>query len=586
MSALAQFTAFDELDEAPQISSASNLDGYRDELNATIGGIEKIFTAIGERLIGCAGLLGDMQSAFAAVTEAHNSPELASANDAIRALVGECAHLIARLQQERGLTQSLTRTVTAAAPQIDDLRQTVSMIAAIAVNARVIAAGMRKEGNSDLTVFTDDVLELSRRASNVVDRLQAGQTQLRTVLLDATQRNQSFEENFRKAAQRLEQRIEADIVAADAERDKAGQVSTSAADATASLAQEASSIVASMQIGDNTRQRLEHVSAALAMIAEEPAARSAVLGLQVAQIGSTREKLAEEFASMREAILVLSGGIDRTFTTLSTELEGGRKKGSNGAERLAVGVEQAAAELSRSEVEHRHVVALAEQLRRELETFGACSNEMQMLEFEMRLVSLNTAITCSKLGEAGKALGVVSQQMRELVAEMVVRSKAVAMALSELGTIADEMAEIQKRSAERSLATLVEDAERSLKSLRAADGKLQGAGNVLGNLGTRIAGLTHDAGAVLDRLQGLSEKLSAIETDLATQLPDGRNLGEDDMTRHEDLLARLRAAYTMEAERQIHDCVLSAFMPDTGGHGDAAPTEEAKAADDLDSILF
>ncbi|MCE7028611.1 hypothetical protein [Jiella avicenniae] len=559
----------------------SPLLGHRQRLNGTTAEVEQIFLGIGERLVTCVGILGDMQSAFGAVTTAHDSPELASAETAIRALVGECLGLVERLQHERSLIERLSRALAAAAPRIDELRQTVAMIAAIAINARVTAAGMRDHGNSGLTVFTDDVLELSKRASAVVDELQQGQVRLRKLLGDASTRSETFERNFRTATQTLKERTEANLRGAVAERIQAGKVGSSATSVSQEIAQEVATIVASMQIGDNTRQRLEHVTAALAIAGDHAAARPAIMRLQLAQLADSRDHLVSETSYIRDAILVLSRRIDRSFTALKGELAKAGGADQPGAQRLASDVCEAAAELSQSEAEHAHVDALAQTIGGDVELFRACSDEMRTLEFEMRLVSLNTAITCSNLGREGKALGVVSLQMRELVGEMVTRSEAVAGALSELGTIAAELSEVRSVSAERSMATLVAEAERSLVLLQTVDGRLETVGTVLSELGERVAMLTFDAGAALGRLDGLVDDLSEVEADLAMVAGDEAEGLDAPSQDHAALFAELRAAYTMEAERQVHDAVLG---------GDGRPAAEAAGIDDgavdIDAMLF
>ncbi|WP_139802570.1 hypothetical protein [Aurantimonas sp. 22II-16-19i] len=588
MSALAAvpYQPFDEDDDMPgERSSAPALLRHRDRLNGTIAAIEQIFLGIGERLVTCVGILGDMQSAFGAVTTAHASPELASAEAAIRALVGECTNLVERSEHERSLIQQLSRSLAAATPRIDELRQTVAMIAAIAINARVTAASMRNHGNSELTVFTDDVLELSKRASGVVDELQQGQVRLRRLLSDAASRSAIFERNMRVATANLTERIEADLRGALAERERAGKVGSCATAASQEIAQEASTIVASMQIGDNTRQRLEHAAAALAVASEAPAAGPAILRLQLAQLADTRDNLVTETSYIRDAILALSRRIDRSFTALKSELDQNGGSDLPGTRRLASDIARAAAELSLSEAEHRHVEALARTIGGDVEMFGACSREMRTLEFEMRLVSLNTAITCSNLGQEGKALGVVSLQMRELVGEMVTRSEAVAGALSELGIIAAELAEARRNGAERSMAMLVAEAERSLDLLQAVDGRMQTVGTVLGEVGTRAAALASDAGAALDRLDGLVGELDAVEAELANDAP-GEAAGAP-APGHEALFAQLRAAYTMEVERQIHEAVLGGgtVLAEKASRTDDGPA----AADDstaIDDMLF
>ena len=162
---------------------------------------------------------------------------------------------------------------------------------------------------------------------------------------------------------------------------------------------------------------------------------------------------------------------------------------------------------------------------------------------------------------------------------MVMRSEAVAGALSELGVIAAELAEARSNGPERSMAMLVAEAERSLDLMQTVEGRMQTVGTVLSEGGTRAGGLASDAGAALDRLQGLVGDLDAVEAELAADA-DGDAPGTP-AANHAELFARLRAAYTMEGERQIHDTVLGGDI--------AAPQSVSRAEDDsadIEDMLF
>ncbi|MEN3792387.1 hypothetical protein [Fulvimarina sp. MAC3] len=557
------------------------LERYRNQLDGTIDGIETIFLRIGESLLACVGLLGDMREAFGAITEAHAGPEVAEAEAAIRGLVRECQGLLEATHREHQIVVELTRIVTSAGSQVEALRQTVSMISAIAVNARVIAAGTRCDGETELAVFTDDIHEFIKRTADVVDRLTKGQSQLRTLLVSASVKSEAFERNFARATEWLKDRIEADLAAAVEDRARASKTSGLAKETCASLSGQVSRIVSSMQVGDNTRQRLEHVSAGLAIAEKTPEAEYAILELQCAQMSGTRVDLVQETGSLREALLVLSADIDHSFGALKSELVGtGARHDAPGTARLGPDIAQASTELSRSKEEQERVAALARSITEDVAAFNTRASEIRQLEFEMRLVSLNTAIGCSRLGKEGIALGVVSHQMREVVGDMVTQSEALSAVLSNLGQLADDLGQVRANAADRGIAELVSEAERALSILSLADERLGSAGSVLDAVGGRIAGLTSDVGEGLGNLEGLIETLSGVETALGIRVATGEGRDPSVIARHADLFAKLRKAYTMEAERKIHDEVTGA---------EPVPAEEtanAAAEDDLDAFLF
>lgn len=561
------------------------LKSHRNRLDGTIEGIEAIFLRIGESLLTSVGLLGDMREAFGAITAAHAGPEVSEAEAAIRGLVAECQALLEATRREHAIVADLTRLVTAAGYEVESLKQTVSMISAIAINARVVAASTRYDGETELAVFTDDILHFIKRTSEVVDRLTTGQYELRTLLANASAGSEAFERQFSRATDWLGERIEADLAAAVTDRTRASRTSASAEDVCASLSRQVSEIVSAIQIGDNTRQRLEHVSSALGAAESEPAAENAIVELQCAQMAGTREKLTDETGAMKEALLLLSADIDRSFGTLKKQLGGsGAEKDAPGTGRLGPDIARASGELSSSQKEQERVSALAKSIGEDVAAFSACAAEIQNLEFEMRLVSLNTAIGCSRLGKEGIALGVVSGQMREVVGEMVTKSEGVSAVLSKLGRLADDLGRVREGSVDRGIADLVTEAERALSILSKVDERMDAASSVLEAVGGRIAGLAADVGEGLASLDGLTEELFDVETALGIRVATDRRQEGASEHDHSELFARLRTVYTMEAERVIHDAVRGEAPPASqDASSDAAQTA---GEDDLDAFLF
>ncbi|RFC62509.1 hypothetical protein DYI37_14700 [Fulvimarina endophytica] len=596
MSALVDYR-LDETDEpaaeaAPsEAAQERSLARLRERLESTTAEIETIFLGVGQRLIDAVGLLSDMRGAFASVSRAHEGPELAKAETAIRALVDEADKLIEGTRHERGLIEVLSSEAKAASMPLADLRRTVSMIGAIAMNARVIAAGIKSGNESELSVFTDDVVELARRAGKLVEQLREGRDALSVLLNDALVSGRGFEAGFVAVTSDLRARVERSLERASMERAECAAIDKEAGSASDARSREISGIVGRLQIGDNTRQRLEHIAAALALIDREPAMRGLLTTLETRQLADTHERLVEETEAIRDALGCLAADVEMSFSELSGRL-GSRdgRAGVSAVGELARDIGEASDGLDRSEAAHEGVERLAGAILEKVESLDACSSELHVLEFEMRLVSLNTALTCSKLGEDGRALAVVSLQIRDLVSEMVGQLEEVKNALGRVGETASGLSESRETEAGRTVSGLVGEARSSLGVLQGVEGQLSEAGTALKDVGKRIGSLAREADRALDRQRGLVLTLSEIAEDLDTGMASFE--ASDTPVEALQTLDVLRRTYTMDDERRIHDGVVADIFPDAGSAAKGPQETGATAssgegsADDLDDVLF
>lgn len=550
----------------------------RNRVEAATQGFEQAFLGLGERLFTCVRILGETRDVFASLSAAHETPDYARAEETIRALIAESGTLLEGITRERDVVGSLAKAVSKAAPPLDDLHRTVAMIEVIAINARVVAAGTLDNGDAELAVFTDDVVDLARAAFDIVRRLREGRTELRQLLKEALARVESYRDHVTRTNAQLRVRLEGDMAAADAERGKILAANAAALLATETFGGRVQEIVANLQVGDSTRQRLEHVSAALLMAEEDVILAPTLLALQSLQLCAARERLLAEATPMRRSLVSLSRDVSAMFRGLSGGLQGNRGSSRSAVECLAENVAITVGQLAKSEEERALVESLAQVLSERVRELMTCAEDMQALEFQMRLVSLNTAVTCARLGDNGRALAVASLQIRELVSEMVARSEAVAAPLEEVRALASML--VDTRKGEASASSLVRNAEESLNFLRNAEDRIRGAMRDVSDLGNEVARVAAEAGAALHRPMELADALADIEAELETAAAaSGAATGE---TGGATALVQLRKAYTMQEERDVHDSFLGA----SSDHGPSDGHLAAARPSGVEAVLF
>lgn len=306
-----------------------------------------------------------------------------------------------------------------------------------------------------------------------------------------------------------------------------------------------------VQFGDITRQKVEHIAAALSELAEHFTSPGSitdatwtemdrVLAIQCSQI----ERIESEICSVEQ-------GLESSFAGLAKETEAVARTFAElgGAEVL----EELKGRLSQLERLEIHGHAMREQSRaswkRAVDTSREASRQMDQLReinFRMHLQSLNAIIKTEWLGEEGLMLGVLSSHIHRVFSDSNALVAETGRVLQSLSNQTDNSLEaagpgvnLAQRLTEGLLSiSRVQDefkrtveaardmAERQASQLERARGSL----GILRTLGVRLRSL---AGAIRDLRSGIAPRLDVASGPLNHPLVFARR-------------------YTMESEREVH----------------------------------
>ncbi len=541
------------------LAAAEGLAGPRDAIDGA-------FVSAGDKLAECAGILSRLTSTFEALPAELESPELSAATERL-ALVGRRARAIAdALATEQTNVARLVQVVASAGHPIDELRRQVKMMSIVAINARVTAAGIVTDVD-DFDVFTTDIAKLSDTAATTIAEFARTYQQLASAVRDAASARGSFETTHRATLSALAAELETGLADVTAQRQRSIAISAETGRTSRDIEARVATAVMALQVGDSTRQRVEHVETALRELAQsDPEVVPAIAELQRLQLISARESLSAEMASGEAALGDLARDATRALAQVRDTHGGGA---SSGLASLQGALQKAVVVLHAYEVEREKLDKVANAVSETVRVLLGHVEAVQDVEYEMRLVSLNAAVKCAQLGPRGRALDVISTQLRALTGETVVSAHSAVERLNEAASVAAAFTAATGDEATTRASAMEQEAASGLA--------------LLGSIGTRMAAamrdLDRDGPTIARRLtqamhdfgehDGISEALSDIEFAL-TELA-----GEGDAPA--DYLASLRKRYTMDMERRIHDRF-------AGAPPAAAEPEPAEAS--LDDLLF
>ncbi|HTJ57334.1 MAG TPA: hypothetical protein VL418_07210 [Devosiaceae bacterium] len=569
----------------------------RDELKRPRENIEAAFLEVGDRLSQSATRLDRIVAAFAALPRDLDSPEMAEAMGRLDNFASHTRAISDAFATEGADIQRLIVAIDAATQPIDDLRRSVKMMGILAVNARIVAAGLNDAADR-FDVFTTDIANLSDSAVRAVSAFSDGHGRLATVVHGAASQFSEFETAHRGVLTQFAGSLEHNLSEVAARRNLSASRSAETVRASREISARVASAVMALQVGDSTRQRVEHDEEALGDLIAWMSGEAAggvsipkpgrhglsvvVLEIGEAQLKGTLEAFARDTDEAEQALRKLAGdaeiAVDESRRLYGS---GGDGKQSSLAS-LGNELRRAAPLLRDCAAQRGRLDQMAKLVDETVEVLLGHVQAVQEIEANMRLVGLNAAVKCAQLGPRGASLSVIAQQLRELTGHLVPAAKTAVARLEEAMAAARTFSAASSGRLGQEVARLEEEAMAGIQLIEAVDGRLGEALLALDRDGPKATALLAEAAAGLGGHAEIAEALADSQMRFAELATEAQaDTGVTDEASLAAALKHLRKAYSMEEERRIHDRIAGRILPNA-----APPVETAPAEDSGDDVLF
>ncbi len=536
--------------------------------------VDGIFVEAGTELIASVESLRRVTQLFGSIPSTIEGEDLRKAVGIIQDVSARTAAIANDMSGGSGELGQLLEALNRASDPIDKLLRVMKTMGIVSINARVAAASL---GNStvDIGIFWQDLGELAKSANAVVTKISLQYETLARSLASAALARVRFLNAQRQPLRHISRSLNERLASIEQLRSLALKSSVETEQAARNIADRVAAIIASMQSGDAARQRMDHIDSALAKLTEETLPDNVIsltVALQSRQLEAARQELDQETASAIDAV----SGIESDLRSLQQRAGvAALNNGDNSAlAALETAVRQSAEALRRCEADRKTFDDMAQNVVKTVSELLSLATELEALEHQTRLVSLNATIRCAHLGDRGRALSVIAQQLRELTEETSTASTAAVAALRSAGELSEQLS--ARDAGKPSLATgqlevEINDALGALirlgQSLTDANAELQRETPLVrSRLGAVIKLLTN--------CQELVGELDGAADALTVDVPPDN----DGAVSHKDFFVSLRKAYSVEVERQIHDELV--------GNDPEPPAPPSAEADDLDAMLF
>ncbi|CUW39578.1 putative methyl-accepting chemotaxis protein (MCP) [Magnetospirillum sp. XM-1] len=579
------------------------LAGALDELHAPA---ERAFIAYGTVLSRAVTVLRTVEEDLEGLRDQLSATQSVEATRQITDAVQQIVVLAARGGDGSVRIESLAEQTRMVAIQVEILRKIVGEVGLLSMNGKVQAAYLAESGQ-DFSVFTVEIAKLGELALASIDQTASRLVQLRQTI-DET-RNETIELERRNAREldSIQARLQDGLGNMARHRDDAGRTVADVTLRSAEVARRIAAAIGEMQINDIASQRIAHVSSALTTLAgmlppaegdaapdlsmSDPAEDESrmvalagtVLRLQAAQLQRTRD----EFCGRVDSLAALMRGLAddaRQVSSLAVETFAGGQTSGNASFVGDLGRDMAAAKalLTQTDEARRTLKRLVEGMAAEFSSMAADLQAIQSIDADMRVMGLNATLKCGRLGPRGLALGVVAHELRGCSRRTEEQARRLAGPLAEAMKTAEALAQSSDTDVESLSRAAMEAMEASLTALTGLGDAVDGSFSRLRSEIDMVAGELADIGQSMEvgHLVGKTlERVSAEVEALADEVDPGRS---DPSHVRDEMERLLRAHYTMDSERMVHDL----FADEIGTEPVEKTGSPADAAADLDDCFL
>jgi hypothetical protein len=526
-----------------------------------IGGkIESVFAQVGGHLGHTHTIFADLNSGLSSLSQELSGSKIGGASSAFQDIAARLRRLADILPMETALLGSIGTSTAEASKLLALLLKHIHQVTVIARSSRIEAASLDGD-RGDFLSFTKEASDLATSVQASIVACSKDQEKLSGAIAEVLHKQLEFDRRYRD--QLLS--VSAELVLASSEivnrQAQSAELAELAKASTSRIGGAVGNAILSLQAGDSTRQRLEHIchglrkvggaSLAPGLAAGDAAAPSIVL-LQAAQLQDAVASFGPDMDSIKQSLTRLSTD-SANIVGQGHQLYGGESGDTNSF--LGVmkqSLARASVLLSACGHAKQSVDASLSVLEDMLGRFRAAILALDDTVVDIILIGMNAGLKAGHLGVKARAFVVIANELK-LTADLISASaKSLEPVLSKIGQGADQLKGLRL---DESSITVAELENQIMQSVREIESGNAGLGKMMDRLTRESAefeSIMADAKALLTTL---GQKFTALP-ELARRLKaTNQNPVALSSSAAADACAvfdELYVQYTMDAERHVH----------------------------------
>ncbi|WP_028134698.1 hypothetical protein [Bradyrhizobium japonicum] len=548
--------------------------------------IEEVFARVGHDLGRGHLIFQELNQGLAALSGELSGAEIEGAATALQEIAARLSELARALPAESALLETIGKSAAEASSLLKPLFKHIQMITIVARSARIEAASLDGDREGFLA-FTQEAYDLGKAVQGSIEGCARDQQRLSEAVATASGRQREFESRYRAQLMSESAELGAAYSGLREQRSKSGHLAERASSSTRKIADAVGSAIISLQAGDSTRQRLEHVChglglapAAAPSLVPEPVpgddVMRAICRLQAAQLRDAQREFGGDIGQIVGALTAIlrdAGSVAGHGRTLF----GGEEDGSSSfLTRVKQALAHASNLIATCDSAGRSVDEALAILEDTLAKFRQAIAGLAEATVDITLIGMNAGLKASHLGSRGSAFVVIANELKATADQVSAGAARLRPVLDGIERSARELKQLRVQGDPTQLAKLEPQILLALREVEAGNERLGKQMSRLVNEGAEFERLMNSAQGLMTTLGESSAALPAVATRLETAAAGAQRLQVE--VQDQAILDDLFARYTMERERDVH----RDFLQTIGLESTAAArrVEAAATADD------
>ena len=549
---------------------ASNLTDAIAAVEDVSSRIEDVFARVGNQLGRGHIIFKELNQGLAHLSEELSGAEIEGAAAALQEIAARLSELAQALPAESALLTTIGKSTAEASSLLKPLFKHIQMITIIARSARIEAASLDGDREGFLA-FTQEAYDLGKAVQHSIEGCARDQQRLSEAVATASGRQKEFESRYGAQLVAESGELGAAYSGLRDQRSKSSDLADLASGSTRKIAEAVGGAIISLQAGDSTRQRLEHVCHGLRLSSEsgpslvgpslvpEPVASDdgvrAICRLQAAQL---RDAQREFGGDIGQIIRALSAILDDAGSVVGhgRTLFGGEDRGSSSfLTRIKQTLAHASTLIATCDSAGRAVDEALAIVEDTLAKFRQAIAGLAEATVDITLIGMNAGLKASHLGSRGSAFVVIANELKATADQVSAGAGRLRPVLDGIERSANELKQLRVQGDPTQLTQLEPQILQALREIEAGNERLGKLMSRLIDEGAEFEGLMNSAQGLMSSLGESSATLPTVAARLETA-----SAGEDrPQPQDEAMLDDLFARYTMERERDVHREFLQAL---------------------------
>lgn len=538
--------------------------------------------------------LGQLSAHFEALSVMLEGEDLAAASAALEGVARGVAAIGNGLTSEQDALQNLIDLNHSLHRHISNVDDDVRFLGAMVSYVKIELASIDQQGER-LEGFSLSLEELATRTQRTLKNFQTAHKTLLSQLMQTAHVQSSFLVSHQTKLVSGAKEVDLSLEILAARRKAISEVAAEIGQMAQQISMQIAQSVVALQIGDNSRQRIEHIGDAL-MLAKDFLCGAPVGGLdevfgrphtdedgfrvavrvgdlESLQLNDTAREFALEMATIQSLLEQIAHSV-KALAARSDDLFGSRDRASESfLGDLEQKLEVARQLIDQCEQSRAAVDQTAEAVVETIMSLEGLAASVAAMAVDMTIVGTNAIVASHRLGNRGTALSVIAQHLRSHAIRIAEGVKSLKPVLAKVLESAKMFAVARKGQDAATMAVLAASIHDALPLFNSCAIAVNDLRQQLSREAAACATTLDRAIASLDETAQTGARLEQAAAGLGHITDTIRGHWDGNQTTDDILDRMLRPKYTMASERHVHDGFFVNASRDRGQEGEGVPAD-------------